>query len=213
MANPFPGMDPYLEGDLWSSVSANLATVITRQLVPKLKPKYVSVTAPSPALDDIVPRYGVEIRRTADQRFVTAIEILSPGDKCGQGGDYALKRHKLLASPAHLVEIDLLRAGERFPVGCPLPSMPYFVFLSRVNQRPEAAAWPIALAAPLPVVPIPLDAGDPDVALDLQAALSKLHDEMGYDLSVNYTRPPPGPLAPDEAVWVDERLRAAGRRT
>src|SRR2546425_9917503 len=44
MANPFSGMDPYLEGDLWPSVHANLATEVTRQLVPKLRPKYVALT-------------------------------------------------------------------------------------------------------------------------------------------------------------------------
>src|SRR5205823_4620866 len=44
MANPFPGMDPYLEGDLWPSVHANLATDITRHLALKLPPKYVALT-------------------------------------------------------------------------------------------------------------------------------------------------------------------------
>ena len=41
MANPFPGMDPYLEGDLWTSVHTDLCAEIARQLAPKLRPKYV----------------------------------------------------------------------------------------------------------------------------------------------------------------------------
>jgi hypothetical protein len=256
MANPFPGMDPYLEGDLWPAVHANLATEITRQLAPKLRPKYVVLTTqrvvlavpdeserPQTRWPDVgvvsaeavangggaavataplvanalaptpVPQYGVEVRDPVGRRLVTAIEILSPTNKRADGGDeYAVKRQELLISPAHLVEIDLLRAGERFPVDRPLPSVPYFVFISRVDRRPQVGIWPIPLAAPLPVVPIPLDPGDADVPLDLQAILTGLHDVMGYDLSVDYTRPPPGPLAPQDAAWVDQQLRAAGRR-
>ena len=41
MPNPFPGMDPYLEGDLWASVHTDLCAEIARQLAPKLRPKYV----------------------------------------------------------------------------------------------------------------------------------------------------------------------------
>ena len=41
MPNPFPGMDPYLEGDLWTSVHIDLCAEIARQLAPKLRPKYV----------------------------------------------------------------------------------------------------------------------------------------------------------------------------
>jgi hypothetical protein len=41
MSNPFPGMDPYLEGDLWTSVHTDLCAEIARQLAPKVRPKYV----------------------------------------------------------------------------------------------------------------------------------------------------------------------------
>src|SRR5438128_2651065 len=53
MANPFPGMDPYLEGWLWQSVHANLATEVTRYLVPRLCPKYVALTTERGVLADI----------------------------------------------------------------------------------------------------------------------------------------------------------------
>lgn len=43
MLSPFPGMDPYLEGDLWTTVHAYLASEIARQLIPKLRPRYVAV--------------------------------------------------------------------------------------------------------------------------------------------------------------------------
>jgi hypothetical protein len=42
MPNPFPGMDPYLEGDLWTTVHTDRCTESARHLAPKLRPKYVS---------------------------------------------------------------------------------------------------------------------------------------------------------------------------
>ena len=41
MPNPFPGMDPYLEGPLWSSLHSSFVEEIARQLSPKLQPKYL----------------------------------------------------------------------------------------------------------------------------------------------------------------------------
>jgi hypothetical protein len=42
MPSPFPGMDPYLEGYLWPDLHHRLATEISRQLTPRLKPLYVA---------------------------------------------------------------------------------------------------------------------------------------------------------------------------
>ncbi len=44
MPNPFPGMDPYLEGDLWLTVHTDLCAEIARQLAPKLRPKYMALS-------------------------------------------------------------------------------------------------------------------------------------------------------------------------
>src|SRR3954466_14708170 len=44
MPNPFPGMDPYLEGDLWTTVHTDLCAEIARQLSPKLRPNYVALS-------------------------------------------------------------------------------------------------------------------------------------------------------------------------
>src|SRR5580704_16931261 len=44
MSNPFPGMDPYLEGDLWMTVHTDLCAEIARQLAPKLRPKYIALS-------------------------------------------------------------------------------------------------------------------------------------------------------------------------
>ncbi len=42
MPSPFPGMDPYLEGYLWPDVHHRLATQISDQLMPVLRPRYVA---------------------------------------------------------------------------------------------------------------------------------------------------------------------------
>lgn len=44
MPNPFPGMDPYLEGDLWTTVHTDLCAEVARQLTPKLRPTPAEAT-------------------------------------------------------------------------------------------------------------------------------------------------------------------------
>src|ERR1019366_1661114 len=217
MSNPFPGMDPYLEGDLWISVHTDLSAEIARQLAPKVRPKYVVLTtrrvvlapadeaeengrqrfpdvgvltavpasvagaaaiATSPlilpvAFPEPIPHVSVEIRDVLERRLVTCIEVLSPTNKRGSGREeYEGKRMQVLSSAAHLLEIDLLRVGTRFPTGKPLPAVPYFVFLNRAEKRKEVEVWPIALESPLPEVAVPLLPGDVDARLDLQKALT-----------------------------------------
>ncbi len=45
MASPFPGMDPYLEGEMWQEFHETLAGAIRGQLVRKLPEKYVALLA------------------------------------------------------------------------------------------------------------------------------------------------------------------------
>ena len=72
--------------------------------------------------------------------------------------------------------------------------------------------WPIALANPIPTVPVPLLSGDTDVHLDLQAAFTAAYDLLGYDLIIDYTQPPDAPLSGREAAWVEAHLHTAGLR-
>src|SRR3712207_3921088 len=44
MPSPFPGMDPYLEGPLWTTVLTQLTAEIARQLAPKLRPRYLALS-------------------------------------------------------------------------------------------------------------------------------------------------------------------------
>lgn len=257
MPNPFPGMDPYLEGDLWTTVHTDLCAEIARQLAPKLRPKYVAlstrrvvrappdeseglsgqrfpdvgvltshsaststgaavVSAPlilPTSFPEPIPHLSIEIRDVAERRLVTCIEVLSPTNKRGPGREeYMGKRFQILSGDAHLVEIDLLRIGTRFPTGKPLPAAPYFVFISRAERRQEVEVWSIALEKPLSIVPIPLLPDDPPVSLDLQQALTVVYDIIGYDELIDYAQAPAGPLTPTETALVEEQLRRAGRR-
>lgn len=251
MASPFPGMDPYLEGSLWTSVHTELSSTIARQLAPKLRPKYLVLPTERFVLEEVesvsvaavypdvsvaanlekstsrrteetvvapvqiatvipmsVPHVTVEIRDTKNRQLVTAIEVLSPTNKRGDGRrEYLAKRRRLLLSPANLMEIDLLHNGDRVPMQQPLPPAPYYVILSREEKRPLSDVWPVSLNEPLPKVPIPLLEGDPDVVLDLQLALTSMYDGLGFDLAIDYDQPPEVSLSTDEAAWIEKHLQ------
>lgn len=255
MPNPFPGVDPFLEGPAWLTVHSNLVEEIARQLSVKVRPKYLalscervfvalpdpvevaprsripnvsvvatgsdqlpaasagaaaSITVEALQPETIVETY-VEIRDAESRSLIAAIEVLSPTNKRGDGvAEFRNKRLEFLSGPAHYMEIDLLRSGERFPVVGPLPSVSYFVFLSRVEQRPKLNAWPIAINQSLPTVLVPLGPGDPDVELNLQQAWETIYDLFSYDRLVDHSRDPAVPLSPEQAAWARECLKRAG---
>ena len=154
--------------------------------------------------------YRVQVFLTESHELVTAIEILSPANKrrTSEGRDeYLHKRREILASAAHLLGIDLLRGGERPPLERPVPVAPYYVVLSRAERRPTVAVWPIQLEDQLPVLPVPLVQPDPDVPLDLGAALTTIYGRGAYALRLDYSQPPPPPPMSDaDTAWVDALL-------
>ncbi len=144
-------------------------------------------------------------------RVVTVIELLSPSNKrSGSPGRmaYLEKRGAVLKSPAHLVEIDLLRGGQRMPMRGPLPPADYYVILSRREKRPQCDVYPCSLRATLPEVPVPLAGGDPDIPLNLQSVLSTVYDRAGYDYSLNYTRGLEPSFGPNDQEWATLQLKA-----
>jgi hypothetical protein len=179
-------------------------------------PRGAATITPAPAesripLEVPLQLLSVEIRTAGTQQLVTAIEILSPVNKRPGHeafNDYRRKRRDLFRSSAHLMEIDLLRGGERPPLEVPVTPAAYSVVLSREQDRPRVQVWPIQLPDPLPVVPIPLREPDPDVPLDLGAAVSAVYERGAYEAQIDYrSQPPPPPLSPEEAEWVDALLR------
>jgi hypothetical protein len=180
------------------------------------------VAAPAPApVQSAIPMevslrlYRVEIRTVATEQLVTCIEILSPANKRPSHPryrEYDRKRGALLRSSVHLLEIDLLRAGERRPLDPPVPAAPYYVLLSRAERRPTVDVWPIQLWDPLPELPVPLLEPDPDARLDLAAVVKSVYDRGPYGRVIDYQEPPPPPLSEAEAAWLDAFLRQQGVR-
>jgi len=153
----------------------------------------------------------VEVREAGADTLVTAIEILSPIHKRlgRERQKYLRKRRELLRSEVHVMELDLLRGGERSPLETSLPPASYYVTLARIDHRPYVDVWPIQLEARLPVLPVPLSAPDPDVPLDLGAVVQAVYERGGYATRIDYRQPvPPPPLEPEQQAWVEHLLAA-----
>lgn len=159
---------------------------------------------------------SIEVRAVGAMELVTAIEILSPVNKQPSHTafkDYQRKRRELFRSSAHLLEIDLLRGGTRPPLDQPVPPAPYYITLSRVENRPKVEVWPLQLWHPLPVVPVPLRDVDPDVPLDMGAAVASVYKRAGYTTLIDYHGSPPPPKFEEaDLLWIDKQLRERGAR-
>jgi len=164
----------------------------------------------STLLDMSIEWLSVEIRRTGEETLITAIEILSPVNKQpwhDAYADYQRKRRELLHSTAHLMEIDLLRGGVRPALDRPASVAPYFITLSRAEQRPSIEIWQIPLNSRLPVLPVPLAKPDTDVPLNLGQIIANVYERGGYDAQIDYRQPmPPPALNQEETTWVGKLL-------
>jgi hypothetical protein len=152
------------------------------------------------------------IRKTGGREIVTVVEILSPTNKRhGSDGrrEYLKKRHEVLRSTAHLVELDLLLGGERLPTVQPLKATTdYCAFVCRAEQRPRADVFEWTLHTRLPRIPIPLLPGDADAIVDLQQAFSAVYDRAGYDYALHYHEPIRVPLRAGDDAWLRQTLAA-----
>lgn len=157
---------------------------------------------------------SVNVYVTETDTLVTAIEILSPYNKRGAGlTTYRNKRSTLLSADVHLVEIDLLRGGRRPGREADDPELDDADYLLLVNRHmaesPQRVSeiWPVSLNEALPILPIPLLPPDPDVPLDLHAAIAFIYERSGYAWRINYREPvPPPQLRPEMAEWVGRLL-------
>ena len=159
----------------------------------------------------------IEVIDRADRSVVAVIEVLSPTNKvAGSSGrrSYLDKRHEVMRSPTHLVEIDLLRTGAPIFVRQSLPPHEYLAHVSRARAdgRRRATVWPIPLRCRLPIVPVPLRNGDPDARIDIQATLAVAYERGAYGLDVDYTRDPVPPLTAEQAAWA-RQVVAGGNAT
>jgi hypothetical protein len=148
----------------------------------------------------------LEVRDRLGRDLVTVIELFSPSNK--RSGDdreqYLTKRRELLRSPAHLVEIDLLRGWNPMPQER-RPECDYSVMVSRAEKRRAADFWPIRLRDRLPVIPVPLRAPDKAAAVDLQEVLHRAYDGPGYEHFIYKGDPEPS-LSATDAAWARQLL-------
>lgn len=174
--------------------------------------------APAPvepfAIADETRLRTVNVYLTETDELVTAIEILSPYNKHGEGREeYRQKRSRRLRTSVHLVEIDLLRGGYPPATEVVSPSLPGGHYVLLVNRhhtgdpRRLSEIWPAYLNQPLPVIPVPLLDPDPDAPLDLNAAIRAVYARAGYDWRLDYTQlVPDPPLRAEMATGLDQRL-------
>jgi Protein of unknown function (DUF4058) len=72
-----------------------------------------------------------------------------------------------------------------------------------MERRPKVDVWPIQLWNRPSVLPVPLLAPDPDVALDLGAAVASVYERGAYARQIDYQQaPPPSSLHNAEAEWL-----------
>ena len=270
-ANPFPGMNPYLEArGLWPNVHTSVIVGLRNFLAPRLRPEYsvgieervqisaepwenvggeVGIRIPDavvlagvsasgaqsvggarrfpmperskdavavrlPATELFKQRY-LEVRRADNRQVVAVIELLLPGNKDGYGRrEYLAKRAAVLSSPAHLVEIDLLRGGQRMPVVGAAPDACYRILVANARRAdPVADLYPFGIRQAVPDFVLPLAQADEGIAVNLNGVVRQVYADGSYDLDVDYGQDPPEPpLSEDDRRWVDGVLRGQGLR-
>jgi len=159
--------------------------------------------------DPEVHDYYLQVYDAESREVVTAIELLSPTNKVeGSRGREAMKEKQstLHRAGCHLVEIDVLRAGERHPRLADRSDYCVSVWPARESYM---WVWYIDLRDRLPAVNIPLREPDEDAVLDLQQALDTAYDRARYADMTDYAGPiPDPPLKPADRSWVERTLAA-----
>ncbi len=155
-----------------------------------------------------VSEQRIEIRRFPNRELVTAVELLSPSNKEPPGDRlYYKKRLELIYQQVHLVELDLLIGGERLPMEDELPAGQFYAFVSRAERRFLSDTYAWTIRDPLPPIPIPLKAPDPDILLDLAAVFARVYQGARYERSIDYARPLALPLSKEDRAWAEALAR------
>ena len=162
----------------------------------------------------------LEIRHASDWSLVvTAIEILSPGNKTPHSEGrrmYLRKQQETLRRNAHFIEIDLLRDGPPTVAASEIATLDapydYIVCLHRGGEGARFEVWPNRLRARLPVIRVPLRPGDPDLIFDLQTVIEQVYRTRRYYKTLPYRAEPLPPLSPEDAAWADALIREKGLR-
>lgn len=156
----------------------------------------------TPTIYEIDEQPRVEIRDD-EGRLVTVVEVLSPANKDRHRDRYLANRDAILYSDTHLVEIDLLRGGQRMEPDFPEEGYVILVARSQPDRPHRGDVYEIGLRDGLPVIPIPLSPDDPDVPLNLPELVKGVYVAARYRLQLDYTRPITTPFSDEDRAWVD----------
>lgn len=169
--------------------------------------------------DPIAETFIQILEKGPEQRLVTVLEVLSLANKLpGESQEeYRQKLAELRDAGVSLVEIDLLRRGERM-LGVPRWLIPprarttYQICVRRGWKPYTFEIYPAPLRHPLPSIRIPLRKTDDDIRLDLQAVVEQAYRKGRYHLTIDYTKRPEPPLAAADAKWAKRLLQKPGRK-
>ena len=163
-------------------------------------------------------RLEIYTGRGTEKRLVTTLEVLSLSNKTpgAHGRDrYRQKQQEMLSGYVHLVEIDLLRAGEhmaavpRDAAVAETGEFDYHVCVHRFDRLEEFVVYPILLEESLPEIDIPLLPGDASVQVDLQAVFDRCYDTGPYPREIRYLEDAlVPPLSPEREAWARSLLEA-----
>ncbi len=111
---------------------------------------------------------------------------------------------------------------------CPFPGMDpflehpafwsdfHFTFInflvSHGERRPDCEVYRWTLRDPLPTLPIPLRAPDPDIFVDLGAVFATAYARGRFFRRINYQGPMPAVVSGRDQAWVESVLKQAAAR-
>lgn len=106
MPSPFPGMDPFIECQVWDDFHGPFVADLADALVPMVRPKYavryerrvyVESDPEDPARYQTHEEAFLTIRERESLKVVTVVELLSPGNK--RPGTQAIENTCASATP------------------------------------------------------------------------------------------------------------------
>ncbi len=185
---------------------SNSSTTAIATLPSDTENKSIIVTLPLPL--EIKEGY-LEIREVSTGKVITVVEVLSPTNKRTKSGrkSYLEKREKILQSNTNLVEIDLIRNGDKMPILTNISDTDYRILIVRSHHLPSAQLFAFTVREAIPNLTIPLEQQEQEIELNLQNLLLEIYEQAGFDLTLDYNQPPVPELLVKDREWMDILLK------
>jgi len=227
MPSPFPGMDLFLEApkhwpvfqhgfmDQFAQAVQKAAGDAYRVRLAQRCYVHEQVLFISVTRDEYQETY-LEIRQRSTGKLVTAVDLISPGNRTTETGRkaYVARRQEVRQFGANVVELDLVLQGNTcLEVNvADLPAFDYAVSVCRARQTDRFELYTTTLSKRLPRIRLPLAADDRDTIIDVQSVVSRTYD-LFFEGKIDYAEPPPVLLKEADARWVVETLKQHRRGT